>query len=205
MFGCDMTNENPEDTNEGVNIDKEEGGISGNKEQSNPNDNESIMALNTGSTETVINKVEGMDVEVKVINYVIQPYDISYQLNETFDNPEVKQNQVIYSTQNDEYNITLEIHTNLENAISNLQESFIAEAYEEKGELESTPIEENDLKGEMQFFAYKIDEHVLVITYQYPVEAGDGMYPLLEALRNSIHVQKFFVIYVFGNLKFRWM
>jgi len=63
--------------------------------------------------------------------------------------------------------------------------------------LESTPLEENDLVGKMQFygdpvkgfFAYEIDEHVLVITFQYSVEGADSMHPLLEDLRKSIHVQ----------------
>ena len=39
------------------------------------------------------------------------------------------------------------------------------------------------------FIAYEIDEHVLVITFQYPIEGADAMYPLLEDLRKSIHVQ----------------
>jgi hypothetical protein len=88
-------------------------------------------------------------------------------------------------------------HTSLEQAVSSLQERFESEGYEDKGELESTPLEENGLRGEMQFFtypvkgfyAYEIDEHVLVITYQYPGEAEDGMHPLLESLRKSIKVQ----------------
>lgn len=155
--------------------------------------------LNTLSTETVIRKVEGMDEEFKVIQYQIQPYNISYRLDETFGVPKVKDNEITYSNQNDEYKIILEVieHTNLEKAVSDLQENFEMEEYEEKGKLESTPLEENDLNGKMQFFAYpmegfyayEIGENVLVVTYQYPSEAGDGMMPLLEALRTSINVQ----------------
>ena len=78
-----------------------------------------------------------------------------------------------------------------------LQDRFETEGYEEKSELESTPSEENGLRGKMQYFtypvigyyAYEVNEHVLVITYEYPGEAGDGMYPLLESLRRSINVQ----------------
>ena len=141
--------------------------------------------------------------EVKVINYHIQPYGIAYQLDEAFGVPEVSSNKITYSTEYD-YKITLEMieHTNLEKAVSNLQERFEAEGYEEvfrEGyELKSTPVEENGLIGKTQFYGdhpmegfivYEIDEHALVITFQYPIEGADGMNPLLESLRKSIKVQ----------------
>lgn len=163
-------------------------------------DKETNMEIHTGSSETVIRNVEGMDLEVKVINYQIQTYGIAYQLDEVFGVPEVSNNQITYSTQYDDYKITLEMieHTNLEKAVSKLQERFETEGYEESFELESTPVEENGLIGKIQFFghnpvkgfiAYEIDEHALVITFQYPVEGADAMYPLLETLRKSIKVQ----------------
>lgn len=191
LFGCDSTSESTENANEGVIIEK--------KEVSENNQPESSIVLTTGTAETDVNIVEGMEVEVQVIHYEIQPFNIFYQLNETFDSPEVKQNQVIYSKQNEEYIITLEIfeYTDLESVVEQLQDSFETGLYEEIGELESTPVDENALRGKMQFFAYpkisgfyayEVGEHVLVIIYEYPVEAGDGMGPLLEALRKSIHV-----------------
>jgi len=201
LFGCNTT----ENTNDDITKEKEEEkkAQDNNENESNSKgeagDNESNIVLNIGSIETVNRIIEGMDEEVKVVNYQIQPYDISYQLDETIGISEVKDNQITYLTQNDAYKIILESieHTNREKAVANLQEKFETEEYEEKGELESTPSEENDLKGKMQFFGYpvkgfyvyEIDEHVLVITYQYPEEGGDGMYPLLESLRKSINVQ----------------
>ncbi|MCG3088914.1 hypothetical protein [Sporosarcina cyprini] len=174
-----------------------------NKNQSNSKDvmedNQSNMEPQTGSTETLIRNVEGRDQEVKVINYEIQPYAISYRLDEMFGVPEVKQNQITYSIDDANYHISLEIieHTTLENAVSNLQERFETEGYDESFDLEDTPTEENALNGKMQFFdypikgfiAYEVDEHVLAITFRYPVEGGDSMYPLLGDLRKSIHVQ----------------
>ena len=112
-------------------------------------------------------------------------------------------NKITYSTKYD-YKITLEIfeHTNLEKAVSNLQERFetdgYEESYEEGYELQSTPVEENGLIGKIQlygdlpmkgFIAYKIDEHALVITFQYPIDGADAMNPLLKNLRESIKVQ----------------
>ena len=167
-------------------------------------DKDTNMEFHTGSSETVIRNVEGSDMEIKVINYDIQPYGIAYQLDEVFGVPEVSNNKITYSTEYDDYKITLEMteHTNLEKAVSNLQDGFETEGYEESYEegyrLESTPFEENGLIGETQlygdhpmkgFIVYEIDEHALVITFQYPIEGADAMNPLLETLRKSITVQ----------------
>ena len=164
---------------------------------------ETNMEIRTGSTEIEIRNVEGMDVEIPVINYHIQPYGIAYQLSEDFGVPEVSGNKITYSTEYD-YKITLEMieHTNLEQAVSNLQERFLTEGYEESSQegygLESTPVEENGLIGKTQlygdhpmtgFIVFEIDEHALVITFRYPIEGADGMNPLIESLRKSIKVQ----------------
>jgi len=135
-----------------------------------------------------------------VINYQIQTYGIAYQLDEVFAITEASNNQITYTTQYDEYKIKLEIieNTNLDQTVTNLQEIIEKEGYEEMFELESTSVEENDLKGKIQFYgdnpvkgfiAYEIGEHALAITFQYPVEGADAMYPLLETLRKSIKVQ----------------
>jgi len=190
-------------------IDDSEKEISENvKNQSNSKDvvevNETSMEIHTGSSETVIRNSEGQDQEIKVINYHIPTYGIAYQLDEVFGVPEVINNQIIYSSQYDDYKITLEMieHANLEKAVSNLQDRFESEGYEESFEegyeLKSTPVEENGLIGKIQFYgdhpmkgfiAYEIDEHALVITFQYPIEGADSMGPLLEDLQKSIHVQ----------------
>lgn len=156
---------------------------------------ESRLELVTGSKETIMRQIEGMDQEIQVYNYEIAPYGIHYQFDESFGIPEINQNRVIYSSHS---TVSFEVfeHINLEQIVSDLQKSFERDGYEDKGELENTPLEENDLRGKMQFFtypvkgfyAYQINEHVLVITYQYPGEAGDGMFPLLESLRKSIRV-----------------
>lgn len=161
---------------------------------------ETNIEIQTGPTESVIRVVEGVDLKVKVINYEIQTYGIAYQLDEVFAVTEVSNNQITYSNQYDEYKIKLEMieNTNLDKAVTNLKEIIETESYEEMYELESTSVEENDLIGKMQFYgdnpvkgfiAYEIGDHALAITFQYPVEGADAMYPLLETLRKSIKVQ----------------
>ncbi|MEK4404859.1 hypothetical protein MKZ26_10595 [Sporosarcina sp. FSL K6-6792] len=189
-----QTNNNPiiDDKNDHEEVEKEA--------PENDENEETNMEIHTGSSETVIRNVEGMDLEIKVINYHIQPYGIAYQLDEVFGAPKMSSNQITYSTQDDDYKITLEMieYTNLEKAVSNLQEGFETEGYEESYELKSTPVEENGLLGKIQFYgdhpmkgfiAYEIDEHALVITFQYPIEGTDAMNPLLETLRKSIKVE----------------
>lgn len=164
---------------------------------------ETNMEIHTGSSEMVIRNVEGQNLEVKVINYLIKPYGIAYQMDEFLGVPEVSNNKITYSTEFD-YKISLEMieHANLEKAVSKLQERFEMEGYEESFEegyeLKSTPVEENGLIGKTQlygdhpmsgFIAYEVDEHALVITFQYPIEGADAMGPLLETLRKSIKVQ----------------
>jgi len=164
-----QTNNNPiiDDKNDHEEVEKEA--------PENDENEETNMEIHTGSSETVIRNVEGMDLEIKVINYHIQPYGIAYQLDEVFGAPKMSSNQITYSTQDDDYKITLEMieYTNLEKAVSNLQEGFETEGYEESYELKSTPVEENGLLGKIQFYcdhpmkvfiAYEIDEHALVIT-----------------------------------------
>ncbi|MCM3741434.1 hypothetical protein M3210_14265 [Oceanobacillus luteolus] len=161
---------------------------------------EAALEIHTGSVEAVTRKNEGMDQEVEVINYLIQPYKIAYQLDKVFGAPEVYENEIQYSI-DDEYTITLAIieDTNLDQSISNLQERFEAEGYDEEFELESVSSEENGFAGKMQYFsqnrvdkgfiAYEVGDDVLEITFRYPVEGGDGMYSILNFLRESIHLR----------------
>jgi exonuclease VII small subunit len=158
---------------------------------------DSTLEVSTGSKETIMRKIEGMEQEIEVINYRIDPYNIHYQLDESFGVPRVNQNRITYSSQNNINTVSFEVieHTSFEQVVSNLQKRFEKDGYEDKGELESTLLEENGLRGKMQFFAYpvkgfyayEIDKNVLAITYQYSGESGDGMFPLLESLRKSIN------------------
>ncbi|QUW23701.1 hypothetical protein JSQ81_09460 [Sporosarcina sp. Marseille-Q4063] len=192
-----QTNNNPiiDDKNDHEEVEKD----APENDENQGENQETNMEIHTGSSETVIRNVEGEDLEVKIINYHIQPYGIAYQFDEAFGVPEVSNNKITYSTEYD-YEITLEMieHTNLEKAVSKMQERFEAEGYEENYELESTHVEENGLIGKIQFYgdhpmkgfiAYEINEQALVITFQYPIEGADAMNPILETLRRSIKVQ----------------
>jgi len=195
--------DDPNDHEEEVEIEIPENDKKQSNSKDEVEDNETSMEIHTGSTETVSRKNEGQDQEIKVINYHIPTYGVAYQLDEAFGVPEVINNKITYPTEYG-YKISLEMieHANLEKAVSILQERFETEGneerFEEGYELKSTAVEENGLIGKIQFYgdhpmkgfiAYEIDEHALVITFQYPIEGADSMGPLLEDLRKSIHVQ----------------
>lgn len=161
---------------------------------------EVMIYLEKGSKETIIRKVEGMEEEFQVVNYTIEPYKIHYQFDEFFGDPEINQNRITYYDNNKIASVSLEIieNTSFDQVISNVQKKFETDEYEDKGELEDIPLKENHLQGKKMFYRasldlkgfyiYKINENVLVITYKYPEEFGDGMFPLLESLRTSIKV-----------------
>lgn len=199
LIGCTGTSEHEENANDGVVNEEVE---DNNNEKDSEEDVEEEVdetVLHTGSTETVMREIEGMEEGVDVINYEITPYNISYQLDESFGAPVQNANQFMYKDLNDIAQISLEIleQTSLDEAVSSLQEQFESEGYDEKGVLEDTPLEENGLQGKMQsyydpvkgFYVYEMEEHVFAIKYEYPVEAADGMGPLMYSLRKSLQVK----------------
>lgn len=199
LIGCQSNSDPIKDEDDNLEEEIEENereGLTLNEETGNV---QSEILVQKVSTKTVERKIEGMDEEVQVNRYQILPYRISYQIDETFGIPDIRQNELIHSAQNDEYMITLSVieHTDLNQVITNLQEELEIEKYEEKSELESIPPGENDWSGKMQnihdpvkgFYTYEVDDFVLAITYEYPIESGDGMYPLLESLRKSLKLE----------------
>lgn len=216
LYGCGTTNDKIEDTNEEPTEDVEneeneeteedenteepeedkdtEDQENNNDEQADEEDNFDVI---TGSTETETREVEGMETEVEVVNYEIQPSEIAYQLSDDLSEPEVNDQKITHKS--GEYSITLEFlpETELPQAVSDLQEEYNEENFDDAGELEDFPKTENGLEGKMQhftgadmegFYVYDIDYSTLVVTYEFPVEGGDGMFPILEALGDSITV-----------------
>lgn len=168
------------------------------EENQEQEETQEAMEVHIGSTETVIRNVEGMDSEVEIVHYTIEPYGINFQLDSQFEGAEMIDDQVTFAYL-EEYQIHFEVieDMTLADAVTNLQVKIEAEGYDESFELEDTPLEENNLIGKMQFFAspvkgfiaYEIAEDVMVITFEYPEVGGDGMYHLLLDLRKSIEVR----------------
>lgn len=186
--GCNESSDNQEEANQS----QEEA------EQSQEENEQPPLILHTLYSEDVTRQVEGMEQKVEVFNYEIQPFGISFQLDEVFDSVNVEDTEISFSIEEPDYEIVLEIfeETTLDEAVDHLQDMFPEDEYEHVGELEDDS-NEDGLSGKMQtfaypqmtgFYAYEIDDYVLAIIYEYPEEAGDGMGPLLEDLKQSIDI-----------------
>lgn len=163
--------------------------------QSADTSEEMTLSVHEGETEKKTIIIEGMEEEVTVTNYVIEPYGIHYQMEEFLNNFQVEEDAVKYSTEAENAWIRLEVAENtlLDEVISDMETQYTADFYY-KEEPTGTSQEENQYEGITQhfsdppqgYYAYQIGENVLIIQYEYTIEAGDGMGPRLQALRKSI-------------------
>lgn len=139
--------------------------------------------------------IEGMAEEVTVTNYTLEPYGIQYQIEEFLGNYTVDDQTVRHYSDADNAWVTLEVieDANLDDAVSDIQSEY-GDDFNYTEEPADTSQDENPYEGIRQhfsdppqgYYAYQIGENVLVIQYEYVIEAGYGMAPRLQALRESI-------------------
>lgn len=168
------------------------------KKHNGKNDEPTDIVVKKISVDTVNRTIEGMEEEVTINKFEILPFGIAYELDDVFGNPEVRNGIVKYSINDGEYVITMKVIENktIDEVVEMTQKELDIEQFEEISDLQEIRTEENSFRGKMQYFlepmtgyyVYEIAERLLVITYQYPVEAGDGMGPLLQSFRESIHL-----------------
>ncbi|MFD1362624.1 hypothetical protein [Lentibacillus salinarum] len=153
------------------------------------------LSVTEQGTETRNLMIEGMAEEVMVTNYTLEPYGIQYQIEEILGNYTVDDQVVRHYSDADNAWVTLEVmeDANLDNAVSNIQSEYSGD-FNYTEDPADTSQDENPYQGIRQhfsdppqgYYAYQIGENVLVIQYEYVIEAGDGMAPRLQALRESI-------------------
>jgi len=158
---------------------------------------EESLVIHTHQTEEKVREVEGMEQEVQVVNYEIQPYEILFQLDDDFSSIDVNGTEITITREDvEDYKINLNVfeETTLDRAIDELQKQYNEDDFEYVGDLEDDT-NDQDLVGKKQVFAspmitgfyvYEIGDSVITIQYEYPEEAGDGMGPLIDDLSNSI-------------------
>jgi hypothetical protein len=144
-------------------------------------------------TQTIMN--EGMAEDVTVTNYTIEPYGIRYQMGAFLGNYTTEDQTVRHYSDADNAWITLEVmeDAKLNDVVSETQSEYSGD-FNYTEEPTATSEDENPYQGIRQhfsdppqgYYAYQIGENVLVIQYEYVIEAGDGMGPRLQALRESI-------------------
>lgn len=154
------------------------------------------LTVNEEGTEPGTIMLEGMEEETTFTNYTLEPYGIKYQLTELFSSYDVNNQSVTHYNDTNSVSMKFEVveDANLDDVVSEVQSEYSDVASETGAPAETPPGEENPFRGFGQHFSqspqgyyiYQIDENVLVIQYEYPLEAADGMGPRLLALRESL-------------------
>lgn len=96
--------------------------------ETDSNDQESQqLSVNERGNETRSIMVEGIEEEVTVTNYTLEPYGINYQLGELFSNYTVDDNKVRYYNDADNAEVTLKVveDASLENVASDIQSAYM--------------------------------------------------------------------------------
>ncbi|UOQ86770.1 hypothetical protein [Gracilibacillus salinarum] len=150
-------------------------------------------------TETTTIMLEGMESEISVQNYQMEPYGITYSIAELLDYYAIEGNKVRHHNNNSDMPISFtlsvmedstidQIANNLETEYKeqytnvNEQQEYMNNEYPYPSIAQS--IESNS--SSTGYYVLQIDANVLVIEYDYPIEAGDGLGPRLEQLLQSI-------------------
>ncbi|WP_017185851.1 hypothetical protein [Alkalibacillus haloalkaliphilus] len=138
--------------------------------------------------------IEGMEEDTEVTTYDFQPYDITYQMDQFLTHVEVDDYAVTHhNNYDDEKRVEVTISV-IEDQILNETQQMM----EEQHSISESPSDlsqfETTFDGYHQsidigegYFILEIDSDVLMIEYSYPTEAGDGIWPRLELLINSIN------------------
>lgn len=156
------------------------------------------MMLKKTETKKEPRTIEGIKETVQVSQYQILPYQVSYELDVFFGEPKVHQNEVIYVSENEQFEIKIKINERLsfDEIVDKLQDELLTKNSHNLSELQSLPVEENNINGKMQyttdpiqgFYVYELNYYSLIIKYKYPAVGADGMGPLLKSLRKSITI-----------------
>jgi hypothetical protein len=152
------------------------------------------LSVIKGETKEIDTMIEGMTEKVEVTEFTLMPYDIRYQLRSRFGEPKMENGQAVYTDTMGTIALEVKPGVSLEDAVSQAQANY-ADGYE-AGEPMDIAADVNSFPGVMQYFhkgneaygykVYDIGGNALVITFSYPLEAGDGMAAVLHELETSI-------------------
>lgn len=153
------------------------------------------LTLEEGDTETQTIIREGMEDETEVTNFVLNPYGIQFQMDEVIDHYDVRENEVEFTNSNDMVTIVMSVREDAEvEDVANEVESEYGDDFDFVDGPSETSEDDNPYPGIKQHFSdppqgyyvYQIGDDVFMITYEYDIEAADGMGPILQALQESI-------------------
>ncbi|WP_152656868.1 hypothetical protein [Oceanobacillus sp. CFH 90083] len=188
----------PDTEEESIQSDQEQDSTTIEAEQDEHNktaENTPAFSIEENGTETATILLEGMEEEVTVYNFIIEPYDIQFQIEEFLSNYETAEDEVRYysDAENAEIHLRVAEAATIDEIVPEVQQMYDHNFNDAAGP-ETVPSDENPYDGVTQhvsdspegYYLYQIDDNVLIIQYEYDIEAADGVSPRLEMLRKSI-------------------
>ncbi|MFD2637747.1 hypothetical protein [Piscibacillus salipiscarius] len=130
--------------------------------------------------------LEGMEEPTQVMEFLITPHQISYQMDQFLGNYDINENKITHTTDTGFATVIVEV-------INDTQLEEFAEGLEG----DQTPVDPNKnpfegiqshQSGEQVtgYYAYQVNDDVLYVQYEYGIEGGDGVGPRLELFIESI-------------------
>ncbi|MGN8644829.1 hypothetical protein ACTNEO_01925 [Gracilibacillus sp. HCP3S3_G5_1] len=184
-----VTSEDPQNPDEMEGIDEGETPLE--NEPTNNEEADTSFSIEETGTDTTTIVIEGNEEATNVTNFLIEPYGIHYQIDELLSNYTIENNTIRHYSDENTASITLSVEegTPIETVAEEMQTQ-----YDITEDPEELPATENSYVGLMQhstpppqgYYLYQIDDNVLIIQYEYDIEAGDGIDPRLGLLRQSI-------------------
>ncbi|GAA0452235.1 hypothetical protein [Alkalibacillus silvisoli] len=156
-------------------------------------DSREELSVNEVSTEQSTIIVEGMEEETEVTTYELTPYGITYQLEQFLEHYEVEDGIVIHHNNYEEVDIAIEIEVDEQGDLVEAQ-SMLEDQYSTGGNsVEDLSEYDTTLNGYQEhfdegegYFVVEVAEDILMITYRYPIEAGDGFWPRMNMLIETL-------------------
>ncbi|WP_309121929.1 hypothetical protein [Paenibacillus sp.] len=160
------------------------------------------LGVKTGETVEIESEIEGMKETVKVVEYTLTPYNISYVLRDLLSAPKVENGQVVHTAKMGDYtaSVWLEVKEgmSLDQAVEEVRKSY-ADGYEASDPAD-IGTELNGYVGMVQgyqkdeqfhgFHVFDLNGDAVVIHHTYPYEAGDGMGAIMSDMLKSLKVEK---------------
>ncbi|MDV2583054.1 hypothetical protein [Alkalibacillus haloalkaliphilus] len=154
---------------------------------------EESLSVKEISVDPITILIEGMEEQSEAITYELEPYGITYQMDEFLSHFEVGDDSVTYHNNNDEVLVEVKLSV-VEGQTLDETQQIMVEQHNLDDSLRDLSQFDTTLEGYHQsvdtgegYFLLGIDSDVLMIEYSYPIEAGDGIWPRLELLINSIN------------------
>src|SRR5699024_9342516 len=149
--------------------------------------------------------VEGMEETSTLYQFRFEPYGIEYEIDELLRSYTIVEDSVQHHLEDtDGASIRLSVKENnsIEEVAEKLAEDY-HEKYEDVSEMEQPEDVDSPYSGLRQsaldtsgnefdsfvgYYVFQVEKDVVLIEYEYMVEAGDGIGPRLQALVESLEV-----------------